>query len=316
MSSNTNDDNDTTDLENRQTVTEHGDRGEQGLLRSKISDVQLPFILVFITSIILLIAVTSWEADMKSRGYAISVPALSMCLSLGGIHKNLFREDIYAAYGRFMAHVLFAWNFTGACFLTFSSPFTTTGNGYFAAWACVVTSAMAMGFTADALKDSVKDLGSLMGLCASSVVLIFALIQFVGSGAPDSIRGESIYAMSVACLTVVLVFGLMYFQKQPHGNSSDSEYRDHSKEGMVRFGFLSFFALLWLVLACLVTFSGPFVTTGNGYFASWGGAACACLAAFNSKKETGITMETVLQYLTPVDDTDTAGSTVLSPTIK
>lgn len=311
MNSNNGNDNDNnTDMENgNQTDDVVG--SEAGFLSSKISDVQFPLILVLASSIVLLIAVTTWEQDIQSRAYAISVPALTMCLSLGGILATLFQESVYAVYGFWLTHILFYWNFSGACFLTFSSPFTTTGNGYFAAWACVMTSAMAMGFSADAFKDSVKGLGSLMGLGASSGVVIIALIGFVGGGAPDNTRGESIYAMVVACFTAILVMGLMYFQKQQQQGSSPDR-----TEGMIKFAFLSTFAILWLVLACLVTFRGPFVTTGNGYFASWAGAVCACFAAFNAKNETGITTETVTEFMTPAAGTDGGTPTVLSATIK
>lgn len=314
-SNNDNDNNNNTDMENIQTDDVVA---SEGFLSSKISDVQFPLILVCASSIVLLISVTTWEGAMQSRGYAIAVPALSMCLSFGGILVTFFRENLYAVYGQYLTHVLFYWNFTGACFLTFSSPFTTTGNGYFAAWACVITSAMAMGFSADAFKNSVKDLGSLMGLGASSGVVIISLISFLGSKAPSNTRGESIYAMVVACFTVVLVLGFMYFQKQQQqqGSSNGTPNLDRT-EGIIKFAFLSFFALLWLVLACLVTFRGPFVTTGNGYFASWAGAVCACFAAFNAKKDAGITNEMVTEFMTPNADADTAGApTVLSATIK
>ncbi|EJK57391.1 hypothetical protein THAOC_22572 [Thalassiosira oceanica] len=38
-------------------------------------------------------------------------------------------------------------------------------------------------------------------------------------------------------------------------------------------------AVAWIVEACLVSFNGPFVYTGNGYFASWAGAATSSMAA-------------------------------------
>ena len=42
------------------------------------------------------------------------------------------------------------------------------------------------------------------------------------------------------------------------------------------FGLLS---VAWIVEACLVTFNGPFIYTGNGYFASWAAAATSSMAA-------------------------------------
>ena len=131
-----------------------------------------------------------------------------------------------------------------------------SSQGYFASWATVVTAAMALGFTASAFQTSVKGLGALMGLLASSIIVIIALIDWVGGGI---FRAESIYAMVVACITVVLVLAHIYKEKKEG---------DGDGGGMVMFGVLAFFSVLWLVLACLVTFRGPFIATGNGYFAS------------------------------------------------
>lgn len=245
----------------------------------EISDVQLPLFLMLASSTVLLIAVTTWQMGIKWREYAISVPAVTMCLSFIGIVLTFVMKDNYATYGKYLNQLLFVWNFVGACFLTFSSPFTTTGNGYFAAWATVVTSAMALGLTANAFQSSVKGLGSLMGLLASSIIVIIALINFVGGDYGGAFRGESIYAMVVACVTLVLVLVHVYLEKKQG---------DGDGGGMVMFGVLGFFAILWIVLACFVTFSGPFVTTGNGYFGSWAGAVCSSFAAYAAKKNANI----------------------------
>lgn len=95
----------------------------------EISDVQLPLFLMLASSTVLLIAVTTWQMGIKWREYAISVPAVTMCLSFIGIVLTFVMKDNYATYGKYLNQLLFVWNFVGACFLTFSSPFTTTGNG-------------------------------------------------------------------------------------------------------------------------------------------------------------------------------------------
>jgi len=274
------------DLENGDDFLDSsGDPNDDGseFWRSKVNDAQFPLVVVSGASIVLLISVCTWELGMQSYGYAISVPILSLVLSISGLLLTVFREDLYSIYGNNLAQILFMWNFSGACFLTFSSPFTTTGNGYFAAWACVATSAMAMGLTADALRNRTEGIQSLMGLCACAVVVIFALVDYVGSQAADYLRGESIFAMVVSVFTVVLCVGFVYFKKQLVDGDRQM--------AVVEFAFLAVFAILWFVLAFLVTFRGPFVTTGNGYFASWCGAICACSAAFAAKKQTGITMK-------------------------
>jgi len=283
------------------------DGGRDKILGFKISEAQFPLILVIATSFILMLAVVTWEEGMKSYGYAVSVPIISILVSIGIILLTIFKESLYSQYGAHITHALFIWNFTGACFLTFSSPFTTTGNGYFAAWGCVATSAMAMGFTKDAFRSRIEGLGSLMGLAAFASIVIIALIDYVGQKAQGYSRKESIYAMVVAVFTVALVMGIMHFQKQ---------YGQVRWFVRSKFGALAFFALLWLVLACLCTFSGPFNKTGNGYFASWGGAACAAFAAFTAFQEMGISTEDVVGFLTPASNSDAHdGPTGLSATI-
>ena len=116
---------------------------------------------------------------------------------------------------------------------------------------------MALGFTASAFQTSVKGLGALMGLLASSIIVIITVRVRVRVGG-GIFRAESIYAMVVACITVVLVLAHIYKEKKEG---------DGDGGGMVMFGVLAF-SVLWLVLACLVTFRGPFIATGNGYFAS------------------------------------------------
>lgn len=129
---------------------------------------------------------------------------------------------------------------------------------------------MALGFTASAFQTSVKGLGALMGLLASSIIVIIALIDWVGGGL---FRGESIYAMVVACITVLLVLVHIYKEKKEG---------DGDGGGMVMFGvLLAFFAALWLVMACLVTFRGPFIATGNGYFASVSVPFCMSIYIYN-----------------------------------
>jgi hypothetical protein len=266
----------------------------------KVNDAQFSLILVLATSFVLLIAVTTFEGSIESRGYAIAVPALSLTITLIALLLTVFKESIYNSYGTHITKLLFMWNFTGACFLTFGSPFTVTGNGYFAAWACVVVSAMAMGLNGDNFRSRIEGLGSLLGLGCSSILVIIALLDYLGSG-------PSTYALIVSIFTVVFVVGVTLAEKK---------YSVFTKTKMylrVKFGLLIFFAFLWLILACLVTFKEPFTSTGNGYFASWAGMACSFFAAFSAWNELGISTEDLVGFLTPGSNSD--GRTGLSATV-
>jgi len=283
-------------------VTTNGS-GQNSTIGFQMNDAQFPLVLVLATSFVLLLAVMTWEGSMKSYGYAVAVPALSIVLSLTYLLLTIFKEPVYTMYGRHMTHILFLWNFTGASFLTFSSPFTTTGNGYFAAWGCVVTSAMAMGFSGDAFRSRVEGLGSILGLCGSAAIVVIALIDFVGKGGYS--RKESIYAMVVSIFTIMLVAGTIYYEKKLSQETPKWFLK-------AKFGLLALFAVLWLVLACLVTFRGPFATTGNGYFASWAGATCAWFAAFAAWKDMGISTEDVVGFLSRTNSEKTGLSATIS----
>jgi len=268
---------------------------------SSISDVQFPLLLVMISSMILLIAVTTWEGIITSNyDYCISIPSVSLITSSIGIALTLFREDLYYDYGisNYLPYFLGLWNFIGASYMTFNSPFITTGNGYFACWTTVATSAMTMGVTGTTFKDSIKGIGSLMGVFGSSIVMILALYEYIfgaqSSVTSDLTKSASIYALVVACLTIVLLLGIVYFNKHgPYLNEHDNQ-----KVNMIKFITLSLFTILWLILACLVTFHGPFVTTGNGYFSSWAGFVCISFTAFQAKKDIGDIGVNNINYVT------------------
>ena len=102
--------------------------GGAGKMAVNISDLQLPLVLMFSASTVQLIAVMTWKAsEIKWREYAISVPSVGMGLAAVGLLMTL-KEDFYKGHGKWLNQFLFVWNFIGACFLTFSSPFEFTGN--------------------------------------------------------------------------------------------------------------------------------------------------------------------------------------------
>jgi Na+/glutamate symporter len=97
-------------------------------LNVTISDLQLPLVIMFSASTIQLIAVMTWKvSEIKWREYAISVPSVGMGLTAVALVMTFF-EKFYREHGKWFNQFLFVWNFVGACFLTFSSPFIFTGN--------------------------------------------------------------------------------------------------------------------------------------------------------------------------------------------
>ena len=168
--------------------------------------------------------------------------------------------------------LLSVWSFVGACFLTFDKPFNLTSNGYFAAWTVVFGSAMANGLTAGVAGGHLKGMGAINGLLVSSLVVLLASIRPVADNATN--YNEALYAMVLSCVTFV-IFGMLVFMDNRGKEMCAKQY----------FGMLGIFTIFWIVMACFVTFRGPFDVTGNGYFGSWAGSATCAFATFAAKAD-------------------------------
>jgi len=236
-----------------------------------LSHRQVPLIGIFIASIVLIVAVTTIRIDGWTGGwygYSVSVGAVSLVLSFIGLLLTL-KEDSQAMVkaGDYNNSFLLAWNLAGAVALTFWGAFQTTGNGYFACWALVIFSAMLVGVDEETLAEGTAGDSSLVGFLISSIVVLIAIIPYLNTNEP-----ETIYAITLACLTIVLT-GVLLAMERAGKNGS----------GWVQFGFLAVFSIMWIVLAFLLTFRGPFLVTGNGYFGSWAGAITSVFAAMAAR---------------------------------
>lgn len=157
--------------------------------------------------------------------------------------------------------------------MTFGGPFEFTGNGYFGAWGTVIFATLGLGVSTENVKDVVGGIGAILGFLVSSLIVIVA----VASEGFDKSKGEMIYAIIVACITVVVIGGLIKMQQDNGGEPHK-----------LAFPILTLFGIMWIILACLLTFRGPFQSTGNGYFGAWGGAITgvfAALAAMGGKSD-------------------------------
>lgn len=234
----------------------------------------LPYVSLVAAAIILLIALLVPEFQVPNEAYGISVCAISMILGLFGIYMTLMNHGLYEnplgtfpmvgdlTWGTGMANFLFLWNFVGASILTFDGPFTVTSNGYFASWGLVLFSLMALGVTTEAVRSQASTLGKYNGLLVATIIQLCAIIPEMGSG-----NGRATYSLVLCILTImaVLAFGA-YPIIDPF-----------------KLPIFALFSILWLVMACLVTFKGPFVETGNGYFSAWMGCVLAVMIAASLK---------------------------------
>lgn len=234
-----------------------------GKFHVDIDNRALPYVGIVGAATVLLIALVLPPVGLKNDGYGIAVCVVAMVFGLFGIYMTLKNTDLYdkelgsvpllgnMTVGTGTAYFLFLWNFVGAGVLTFNAPFLVVSNGWVACWAGVLFALMALGVTTDTLKTKANDMGYLSALMLASIIQICAII-------PELTRShgsEAIYSLVVCIMTIILV---MAFGK----------YEELEK---YKFAAFAVFALLWLVLACLVTFRGPFIQVGNGWFSGWAG---------------------------------------------
>ena len=224
---------------------------------------------MFLAAIVLLIAVTSTQ-DMTPPSwfkYGCSVASVTMIFSFIGVMMTLVDDAAILTFGGYLNYFLLIWNFAGAICLTFWGQFQSTGNGYFSVWAMVIFSLMGIGITQEHVRSTASGSDSLLGFFASSIIVLIAIIPSISKDDPPTV-----YAITLACLSVVLAGFFIAMRNRGLGDPS-----------MFKFALLGAFAIMWIVLAFLVTFRGPFLVTGNGYFASWAGAVTSVFAAMTAR---------------------------------
>lgn len=238
--------------------------GFQQTVQDYLSDQSsLAYAGIIASSIVLFIALTGESSGYhthKHYKYGISVCCISLICSAVGwflaVTKRAGTEQVLLYNNYFLA----GWNFLGAGFLTFGGPFVETGNGYFAAWGLVIFGAMALGVNAAALqgyRNVTNGAGAILFACS---IVVLVAISFHGIHKGKANFGGLIFAL-LLCLVTIGVTGFML-----KTGDATMAFQLYIFAGMTIF---------WSVAAGLLTFRGPFVITGNGYFASWG----ACLAS-------------------------------------
>lgn len=108
------------------------------------------------------------------------------------------------------------------------------------------------------------------GLIFAAVVLLIALIPYV-ENSNGAFFGESVFGMVSSAVTIVVALGLIFLDNLEH---------------KIAQAVSAVLALLWLATAGILTFRGPFLLTGNGFFASYAGLFMAfqiCSQAFLEK---------------------------------
>lgn len=239
----------------------------------EIDDRAIPYIGLIIASVVLLIAVVVLPSWFINYGYGIAVSIISIIFASFGGYMAAMNTALYdkplgtipyfgsLTLGYVNALFLFLWTFIAAGVLTFNGPFLVTSNGYFACWAAVLFTLMALGVTVESIRSQMGALGYSKALLLASIIQMAAVIrQMDGDGKG---KGQSIYSLIVCILTILMV----------------SVFWATDEVDKFKFYAFAVFSLLWIFLACFVTFKGPFTATGNGYFSAWLGCILCIFAA-------------------------------------
>ncbi len=267
------------------------------------SDKVMPLLMQFVASVVLLMSACisfhcgenttsgiSYTVDctmIKNWTYTIIAASVALCSSLTAMLLIKFARPTYdkvlaestpagdLSIGYILALCNFVWWGAAAGIITFQGPFTSTGNGYFAVWAGFLCSVSGIGASVTKAWSAAANSSALLGLLVASIVVFCALLATESIGHAKPYQGEAIFSLVISMITAITIMILLIMEA--------AEY----EEGATKFKLpiLIFFGVLWIVLACCVTFSGPFTSTSNGYFGSWAGAALCLRAAFPSTAE-------------------------------
>lgn len=123
-------------------------------------------------------------------------------------------------------------------------------------------SVMGLGVSAEHISMTTSQ-GPLQLLAVASVIMLCASAPTIG----DGYTGGAVFALVVSILTLILAVALLAMTRT-------------MASARVELPVLALFALLWTSMACVVTFNGPFLLPGNGYFGSWAGTAACCHATY------------------------------------
>lgn len=149
-------------------------------------------------------------------------------------------------------------------------PFIITSNGWFGAWGGLIFSCRwCIGFDFVPYDSQSREVQHLINLVICSIVTILASISPLRERTPRfEGAGLSIAAGAVTLIVCAYLIGMN---------------KDIAKNVMKLTVILLF--LLWVITASVCTYIGPFLITGNGFFACWLSALIALKIAMIERDE-------------------------------
>lgn len=237
-----------------------------------------------VASVVLIIAIGVEDKSTQYWGYTIAVGAVSAAIALTELLLLAFQKSDKILFvapvlgdmteSGVLALFLLVWWGVGTYVITFIAPFTTTSNGYFAAWMGFVCSVGSAGATLPRLAASgIAQFSStsLIGLGVCAVVVALEL------GDEGGLSHQMVYGMVVSVLTFSLVAVTLL-----------QELAGAPLDATLARSLHMVITLLWGFAALWLTSTGPFAATSNAYFALWAGLVCASRLVLDVQKASGV----------------------------
>lgn len=218
------------------------------------SQVAKSFLYVEVASLVLMFAcIGVWVKGYPELAYALSVSVISLMTCLIIQTGEYVKPGLLEKVEKPVSLFLFFWWAIGTGVITFKAPFLVAGNGYFSAWAGLIFTAH-WALNIDTSKFTELDTGrkTLVLFGAAAAVEMFACIPFF-----TSYTGQAAWGFTAGLITLI-VCGVLF-----------KTFEDANPQ-MLKVSAIIMF-IVWAAVAGVVTFDGPFLMAGNGYFASWGG---------------------------------------------
>ena len=246
----------------------------------------VPLLCMAIASLVVMLAAARAHADGAAAAladYAFAVGlvqlALAVLLLVGHRVRPATLASTPVAHPRcgpisvlqLCAAFVLVWWTAGTFVLTFAGPFVHSGAGFFAAWTGVFASWRLLADASAASPFAQKLVSSGRSGAARGLLHLCAVVLVIASR-PPAFRGDAAGILGVVVAVAQFVANLVVNVAQERCM------------GPPRRAASLLLLAGWLAAALVLTLFGPFVESGNGFFACWVGVAAAVAFAWEERR--------------------------------